>query len=139
MYRVRFARKLPGDMVDMGDCVICAGNADMARDAVAAVLGFAVSHAEFEVVRVKPSLYLIGRREVHKSLSSASAQIVDASVRSTATFPGVTESLPEECWHEVSASANIRAEDQEAAIIKLSQAIMREMTGAKQKSSAREL
>lgn len=139
MYRVRFARSLPNDMVDMGDCVVCAGNADAARDGVSAILRFPVSTAQFEIIRVKPGLHLIGRREVHKSLSSSQASIVDSNVASIATFPGVTENLQNEYWHEVVASASIKAENGEAAIIKLARGIVREMSGEKQKSSTRDL
>jgi hypothetical protein len=139
MYRVRFARKLPNDIVDIGDCVICAATADSARDGVAAVLFFPISTAEFEIIRVKPSLYLIKREKINKSLSSAQAKIVDADEAVTGTFPGVTESMLDEHWFETAASAHIKAENEEAAISKLARGIIREMNGEKQRSSTREL
>src|SRR6266702_1266859 len=105
MYRVRFARTLPDDLVEMGDCIVCASNNDAARDMVAAIVGFPATVAQFEIVRIKPSLYLIGRRDVKHSLSAADGTAVDADNASAATFPGVSESMRDEHWYSVQAQA----------------------------------
>ena len=139
MYRVRFARKLPKDLVDIGDCLVCAGNADAASDMVAGILRVPLASTEFEVTRVKPSLYLIGRKEVDKKMPDVSAELVDVDLACTATFPGITENLPDEYWHEVQASAQIIAENEEEAVTKLARALIRYITGQQQISSTKEL
>ena len=139
MYRVRFARKLLNDLVDLGDCVACSSTAEGAQEMVATIIGFPPSTAEFEVVRVKPSLYLIGRREVRRSMSSVDAHVVDASLACRATFPNTTETMADEYWYAVQASANIKAEDKQSAIAKLARGIVRALRGEKQKFNTRDL
>jgi hypothetical protein len=139
MYRVRFARKLPNDMVDVGDCVVCAASHDAAKIMVAEILKLLIATTEFEVARVKPSIHLIGRREVNKKMPTIAAELVDAELACTGTFPGVTENSPEEHWHEVEASAHIFAENEETAIAKLARGLIRYLSGERQKSSTKEL
>jgi len=139
MYRVRFARKLADDMVDLGDALVCAASQEMAGDMVAHILGIRFSATEMEVSRVKPSFYQLSRREVNHSMTTSLATAIDADNASSATFPNQTETRPDEYWYAVMAIANIRAENDEHAISKLSHAIMRDITGEKQKSSTREL
>jgi hypothetical protein len=139
MYRVKFARKLSVDTVDLGDVIVCAGSQEQAGDFVAQLYGLGSSAVEWDISRVKPSLYQVSRREVHNSLSTAMATTVNAAYASCATFPGVTENQPDEFWFEVQITARIRAEHEHRAALKLSQAVAREMTGEPQKSSCKEL
>jgi hypothetical protein len=142
MYRVRYVRKLTETTVEQGDCVVCAANGDAARDMAAVVIGFAVSTAEFEVERVKPSLHMISRRERANSIATVRAESVSVAKACAATFPGTTEareSRLEEPWFEVHATANIRGEDENDAIRKLARGITLEMLGEKQKTSIRDL
>jgi hypothetical protein len=139
MYRVKFARKLADDMVDLGDVLICAASQELACDSVSHMLGIKLSVTEMEVSRVKPSFYQISRRNVKHSISTSLATAIDVENASSATFPNQTESMPEEHWFAVMAMANIRADNENRAISKLSVAIAREMTGEKQKMSTREL
>lgn len=136
MYRVKFARQLADGMVDMGDCLIVAQNQDAACDAVRIILEID-KNTEFDVSRVKPSFYQIARREVKKSLSTFDANAVDQKFASSATFP--TETWPDEFWHAVEAKANIRAENENEAILKLAKSLVREMAGERQKMSCKEL
>lgn len=139
MYRVKFANKLGGNTVDLGDAIVCAQNADAACDMVSMLLALPKSGVEMEVHRVKPSFYQVSRRQVKESVSTFEAELVNADVTSTATFPGVTESRRD--WHsfEVQAQATIRAGDENEAITKLAIGIQREMSGARQKRSITDL
>jgi hypothetical protein len=139
MYRVKFARRLSGDTVDLGDMLVCAGSQDMARDAVAQFHDLGASSVEWDISRVKPSVYQISRREVRHCISTAMATAVDAHNATTATFPNETENMRDEFWFVVQAIANIKAEHEESATTKLASALAREMAGVKQKSSCREL
>jgi hypothetical protein len=105
---------------------------------VANILGLDESSSEFEVTRVKPSLYLIVRGERVSVVTGIGASVLHASCASSATFPDVTERLPEEYWHEIVVSARIMAENDAAAMAKLSIGIQRELRGEKHKSSTRE-
>lgn len=138
MYRVKFAIQLPGDMVDMGDCLVCTQNQDAACDAVKQILELN-NNTEFDVSRVKPSFHQLSRREVKASLSTFDADAVDQRVASVATFPLNSETWPDQFWHAVEAKANIRAENENEAILKLAKSIVREMSGERQKTSCREL
>lgn len=139
MYRAKFARRLSSDIVDLGDVVVCAGSQDMARDVVAQIYGLRNSSVEWDISRVKPSIYQVSRREVRHSISTVSATIINAAYASSATFPNETENMPDEFWFAVQATANIRAEHEHHAALKLSQALAREMNGEKQKSSCKDL
>jgi len=139
MYRVKFARRLTDDLVDLGDVIVCVNSQEAACDAVASLYGFSASAVEWNVSRVKPSFYQVSRREVHHSIPTVDAELINAALASTATFPGTTENAPDEYWFSIEAKASIRAENEQAAAVKLSQAIGREMTGQPQKRSCREL
>lgn len=139
MYRVKFAKKLSNDMVDIGDVLVCAQTSELACEGVARILELPRSETQMEVERVKPSFYQISRREVKGSVSTFDADAISASLASSATFPGVTEARRDELWYSVAAQANIRAEDENEAISKLARSIVREMSGEKQKPSCKEL
>jgi len=139
MYRVRFAHKLPKDMVDVGDCIVCAGNVDLASEMVAQILQLPIAGTQFEVSRVKPSLHLIGRQEINRKMPDFSAELLDADLACRATFPGLTENMVDEYWHEVQASALLKAENEETAIKKLANALVRYLTGEKQPGSVKDL
>ncbi|MCA1452162.1 hypothetical protein I6F35_02895 [Bradyrhizobium sp. BRP22] len=139
MYRVKFARQLDRDMVDLGDCVVCAQNAEAACDAVRVILGIDESATKMDASRVKPSFYQIARREVKASLATCDAGTVREDLASVATFPGQTESRPDEFWHAVEVKAKIRALDENEAITKLTRAVIRETSGERQKASCKDL
>lgn len=139
MYRVKFARKLSGDRVDLGDVIVCAETQESARETACRILCLPRIDTQTDVSRVKPSLYQIARRVAHHSVACFDAKTVDDLLLSTATFPGVTESMKDEYWFSVEAQANIRAIDENEAIRKLGSAISREMNGEKQKGSVKEL
>jgi len=137
MYRVRFAQPMANKKVDHGDCIVCANSSEDARLLVISHLG--VRSAEFDISRIKPSLFQISREIIDHSLAGNLATIFDEASESRATFPGITESLPDEFWHTVFAEAIIRAENEEKAIMKLSVAIRRQLTGEQQKRSTKDL
>lgn len=139
MYRVKFALPLAENMVDLGDVLVCAASNELAQDLVCQVLEIRRSDAQFDVARIKPSLYQLGRKEAKNSLATADALLVDANLASSATFPGVTENKPDEFWWNVVAQANIRAEHETLAILKMATALQREMRGEQQKGSLRDL
>jgi hypothetical protein len=138
MYKLKFARCLPGDRVDIAEVAVCASSAEQARDLVAQVYELGASAVEWgEVTRIKPSVQLLSRREVSRSLSTATADVVDVRHASTATFPD--ERPAEEYWHVVSAVAEILAENDEHAAIKLARAIRCEMAGEPPRRSCKDL
>lgn len=139
MYRVKFAKKIDPDTVDIGDVVVCAGSREAAMDMVAQVLELARSGTEMDVSRVKPSLFQVSRRTVKNSVATFDGNTIRDDVVSVATFPGTTENMPDEFWYSVVASASIRAENEEAAISKIAKAIVREASGEKQKASCKDL
>jgi hypothetical protein len=139
MYRIKFARSIGGDLVDMGDVLVCAHSSEAAADMVVQVLGLERSQTHLDVSRIKPSLYTIDRHEIRESIATAHAGAVSADLATRATFPGVTESMPDEHWYCVIAQANARAIDENEAIKKLVRAIRQEMAGEPQKSSIKEL
>lgn len=139
MYRVKFARKLQDDMVDMGDVIVCASSQESAISIIGHHLDLKMAETEMEVSRVKPSIYQISRREVKNSISAIGAHTVAADAASSATFPGVTECMPDEHWYSVDAQANIRAESEEVAISRLATALIRVRTGEKQKGFCKDL
>lgn len=138
MYRVKFARQLSDDHVDLGDVIVCATSAEQAGASVASILGVAMSKTEMEISRVKPSIYQISRQTIKNTASAHEAHTVKADELSRATFPGVTESMPDEFLWVVTAQAQIRAENEDWAITKLGKAIERQQTGEKQKTSCKE-
>jgi hypothetical protein len=139
MYRVKFARKLQDDMVDMGDVLVCANSQEAAITLVGYHLDLRMTETEMEVSRVKPSIYQISRREVKNSISAIGANTFDAGAASSATFPGVTESLPSEYWHSVAVQANIRAENEEVAVSRLATSVIRNMQGEGPKGFCKDL
>ena len=139
MYRVKFARKLQDDMVDMGDVLVCANSQEAAITLVGHHLDLRMTETEMEVSRVKPSIYQISRREVKNSISAIGAHTVGAGAASSATFPGVTESLPNEYWHSVAVQANIRAENEEVAVSRLATSVIRGTQGEKPKGFCKDL
>jgi hypothetical protein len=139
MYRVKFARRLIGDVVDLGDMIVCAGTQDAARDTVAVLLAIGVSGTEWDISRVKPSIYQVSRREVRNSISTVTADLVNPAFATMATFPGTTENRAEQFWFSVQATARIRAENEEDAIVKLAAGLEREMAGTLHKPSFQDL
>ena len=139
MYRVKFAIPIEGDQVDLGDCVVCAQSRENAAELMIMWLGLPRSTVELEVERMKPSLYQISRRVVTNSINTVTAETVNAAHASSATFPGVTETQTERHWHSVVAAAQIKAENENEAIVMLSRAIAREMSGEQQKRSCQDL
>lgn len=150
MYRVRFVRMKKSDTIDKGDCIVCANNNEAAIIMVATVLDIPISSTEFEAVRVKPGVYLIGRNEVHKKMFAVDGKSVNISQASMATFPyrkqeerkepalGV-ERDPEEHCHELNITASVMAQNENSAIIRLAKGMLREMAGEKQKPSVRDI
>lgn len=62
MYRVQF-RVLHTDRTERGDVLVCASNKDAATAMVLALLKLPGSRTQCECERVKPSLYVIERRQ----------------------------------------------------------------------------
>ncbi len=139
MYRVKFARKLSDAKVDVGDAVVCASSQENALVLVAQILDLPVSGTEFEVARVKPSFFQVSRRTVDHRLATFDAETVSDKVACRATFPGVTESRVERDWYQVSAHADIHAENENEAVLMLARALVRQMTGEGQKRSTQNL
>ena len=139
MYRVKFAMKAGEGAVNLGDVLVCANSNTSAKEMVAVHMGLPRSGVEMTAERVKPSIFTLSRREVANRISSYQAETVPAHEMSRATFPGVTEARKDEFWFEIEARAQVRAEDESAAIVKLSRGIEREMSGERQKGSVREL
>lgn len=138
MYRVKFARKLTGDVVDLGDTLVCAQSQEAAGMMVSQALDISLSETEMIITRVKPSFYQISRREVKSSMPAVDASAIDAQLACSATFPGVTENMPDEVWFSIEARANIRGENENDAITKLSKAILKDILGEKQKGYCRD-
>lgn len=66
MYRVEFT-SVRGRLVERGEFLCCAQNADAARDLVSTVAHVQPSDTVFDVVRVKPSIYELRRSEFVKN------------------------------------------------------------------------
>lgn len=139
MYRVKFARKISETAVDLGDVVVCATERDAALASVAATYGLPVAGTEFDVSRIKPSLFQISRRTIDNTVATFDAGTVSANKLSNATFPGVTESRRDRIWFSVVATADLHADDENDAIGMLCRAVMRGINGVTQKRSVRDL
>lgn len=133
MYRVRFTRKLGEHSVDQGDVVVCAQTQQLALIVVAEQLELPASETQFEVARVKPSLYQISRKTVDNRISTFDAETVSEAMASNATFPGVTESYVDRYWFEVAASAEVKATDEGEAMGLFAASIARELAGERPK------
>jgi hypothetical protein len=65
MYQVQFQSHYE-DIVDLGNVIVCATSADVAEDMVIALLDLPQSKTIMKTARIKPSLFSISRREIHK-------------------------------------------------------------------------
>jgi len=63
MYRVTF-QVFYENVIDTGDYIICASSQEMAADAIMQYLELPRSRTRFEVVRVRPGIYEISRKEI---------------------------------------------------------------------------
>ena len=139
MYRVKFAAKISDEVADLGDVLICANSNQSAMEMVAAHMKLRRSGVEMSAERVKPSIFVLSRKEVGGRVPSFQGGTVHVRDTSHATFPGVTESRQDEFWFAIEARAEVRAEDESAAIVKLSRGIAAEMSGGKKSRAVRDL
>lgn len=107
MYRVKYVSRL-GKEADLGDVIVCASNADAAMDTVRAALDLPASGTEYDVVRVKPSIYQISRN-VKSGLDGLPAM---------GTFPG-SWFMPEQAKWDLFVSITVSAPSESAAARKL--------------------
>lgn len=62
MYQVQY-RVIYATTMDRGNVIVCAANRDAATDMVLALLKLPGSRTQFEVVRIKPSLFEVEKRK----------------------------------------------------------------------------
>jgi len=114
MYRVKFKHH-KDKVIDTGEALVVASNADQACDMVATLLELPRSSTSMEANREKPSMYVLERWDVHKHTPTR------------ATFPAKGEDTRHQ--YNVSASALVWAHSENAAMRKLAAAINAEVEG----------
>ena len=130
MYRVKTARNIAATgTVELQDVVVCASSHENAIMMTAEILGLPISGTEFETSRVKPSLFQLSRRVEDRSLATYSADTVPDKVACRATFPGVTENMPDKTWHAVSVAVEVLAKDDEGALRQVAEAVRQRAHG----------
>lgn len=95
MYKVSF-RQHTSDAIDTGDVLVCAASADAAIDMVMHHLGLVPSDTVVEVVRVKPSVYELFRKEVLKAGPSVPDLHRDAAVLCEVSINAVVSAYSDE-------------------------------------------
>ena len=102
MYEVEF-RVHYEDLIDCGKVLVCASDNDSAAEMVRFHFGLPASQGTFDVKRIKPSIFQIDRRPIHKK---AEAQSINAARDPLAVFT-------------VDVTASIRAASESHALRKM--------------------
>ena len=78
MYLAKFARNIDDRIIDVAEIVVCAHSRDAALALVVQTFDLPPSSTQFEIRRVKPSIYQVSRRRIDNSMSTHDAQRVSA-------------------------------------------------------------
>ncbi len=113
MYKVAFTSRR-GRAIETGLYLVCASNADQAKDMVSTMFNIPPKATDFDVSRIKPSIYRIKHTDFIKD--DITAVVVNSSA---ANHP----SQDEGALYEISVSSKVFAFSEKSAIRKLSEAM----------------
>jgi hypothetical protein len=114
MYEVAFQTHYE-DLIDIGKVVVCADSNEKASEMVCFLFDLPASRTVFDVVRIKPSIFQISRKEVSKKARRKS----------------INHNLKENTNWEISCSVGVRAASECSALRRLAHAIIDRSTSDK--------
>lgn len=115
------------DVIDIGKMLVCASDKDAAARTVQFFLGAPVSQTVVDVKRLKPSVYQLDRREVHKHKEARKRQDQVHTMRDVvdrlSESPHKAPSLASSPW-VCTVTAGVRAVSETSEWVKLGHAII---------------
>jgi len=116
MYKVSFQTRY-NDIIDIGECLVCAANNELAADMIRESLRLPISSTIFEVNRIKPSIYSLSRKEVIKNQNFHNHQTdKDPSVFMLSASCSIKAYSETSAWNRFSKSISERSFANKAVI-----------------------